>query len=103
MKVYINYPNPHFMIHEDPDCNLIQMHRRPEQRVLNANLNNIGDFLLQFINNQIPFRAQSGFNDVWLEINLNNCERERAIVIVVQMLIGRTYRPLAAAPIEQHC
>jgi len=103
MWLYINYPNPHFSIHRNPACPMIQMHRVPGQRLLRVIPANLGDFLLEFREDRIPFAAQSGLNDIWIEINLHTPEQELNLVHEVQALIGRRYRPLADARIEEHC
>jgi len=103
MWLYINYPNPHFSIHFNPACSMIQMHRVPGQRLLRVTPSHLGDFLLEFREERIQFAAQSGLNDIWIEINLDTREQELNLVDEVQALIGRRYRPLGDARIEEHC
>jgi hypothetical protein len=101
--VYINYPNPHFTIHRDASCNLIQMHKSPEQRYLRVNRANLGPQLHQFVVGQLRFAAERRLNDMWLEIDLDTPEQEFGLVHVLQALVGQRYTPLAAAPIDTHC
>lgn len=101
--VYVNYPNPHFTIHRDAGCGMIQMHQSEKQRHRIVHQQNLGAFLADFIERRIPFAAQSGLNDLWMQIELNTPEQELGLVQVVQALIGQRYRPLATAPIDLHC
>ena len=103
MWVYVNYPNPHFTMHRDPSCQMIQIHGKPGQRVRRVNMHSLGDFLSDLIGERMQFASQSGFNDVWLEIKLHTPEQEIGLAYVAQAIIGRRYTPLATARITTHC
>lgn len=103
MWVYINYPNPHFTVHRDPSCRMIQMHGKPNQRVRRVSMYALGDFLSEVIAGKMRFAAESGINDVWIEMRLDTPGQEMGLVHVLQAILGRRYSPLAGAPIEEHC
>jgi len=103
MWVYINYPNPHFTVHRDPSCRMIQMHGKPGQRVRRVTMYTLGDLLSEVIAGKIRFAAESGLNDLWVEIKLDTHDQEIGLVHVLQALLGRKYAPLAHAPIAEHC
>jgi len=103
INVYINYPNPHIAIHRDPTCGTIRQHNKSQQRIFNINPSSLGDILIKFINQEVPFAPQAGINDLWLDINLSNEEQERSVVVVIQALIGQRYGPLANVIINNHC
>lgn len=103
MWVYINYPDPHFSVHRDHSCRMIQMHCKPNQRIRTVSISTLGDVLSEFINEDIPFAAQSGLNDVWIKIELDTPEQEMGLVHVLQAILGKRYGPLSNAPIKTHC
>lgn len=103
MWVYINYPVPHFSIHSDPSCSMIQMHNKPDQRYRKVNLSSLGDFLSELIDQEIRFAAKHEHNDFWIEIGLASSEQEYGLVYIIQAIIGQRYRPLANAPVHTHC
>ena len=103
MWVYINYPNPHFTVHRDQSCRMIQMHGKPNQRVRTVTTSSLGDVLSQFIDETIRFASQTGLNDVWMEIELDTPDQEIGLVYVVQAIVGKRYSPLSNAPVGIHC
>jgi hypothetical protein len=86
MWAYINYPNPHFTIHRDPNCPMIQMHHAVDQRKYEVKMENLGNFLLKFIDNEIDFAAHRGMNDIWIKVELDMPEQENAIIYVIRNL-----------------
>ena len=103
MKVYINYPVPHFTIHRDLGCALIQMHEREGQRVICVNEANRSEVLSRLTGRDFRFAARRGLNDLWLDITLGTPGEEEQFVRDVQAVVGRRYRPLARALIKIHC
>ena len=103
MYVYVNYPNPHFTIHKDPNCAQVQMHGKPGQRVVRVRTGNLGKVLADFSEGRHKFAAHAEANDLWLDISLDTPEQEEGLVHVIQALVGRGYAPLADAPIKTHC
>jgi len=103
MWVYVNYPNPHFTVHRDPSCAMIQMQGKPNQRVHRVTMYTLGDFLAQVIDGKMRFAAQTEFNDLWLDVKLDTPKQEIGLVHMLQAILGRRYSPLAGARIETHC
>jgi hypothetical protein len=103
MKLYINYPQPHLTIHWDPGCNYIRQHRRERQRFLRVTWANRDRVLTDFGQGEYRFKAESYYNDMWLDVNLSSPEAERAFADDLRSTIGRRYRPLATAEIKEHC
>ena len=103
MKLYINYPVPQFTIHWDPDCPRIRQHKRERQRILPVSAGNVDQLLADFRQGKYPFKAESYYNDMWLEVNLGTPNAERAFVEELRSAIGRRYRPLGTAQIREHC
>jgi hypothetical protein len=103
MKVYINYPSPHFTIHRDLECRELQKHQKANQRSIAVNPQNLGDVLLDFINNRYRFAASSEHNDLWLDISLDTPRHDESLVYIIQSILGRNYAPLQSAPIIYHC
>ena len=86
MKVYVNYPNPHFTIHEDPHCSDFQKQQKQNQRVLNVNEANIEETLNQFISGHYKFAANSSENDMWLDISLSTYKHSESLVFIIHEL-----------------
>jgi hypothetical protein len=103
LTVFFNYPNPHVMIHSDPNCNLIQMHHVPDQRVINVNPENIKVILTGFINKEYTFAAQQNSNSLWLKVDLGSTEQDIGFVYTIKTLLGLHYTPFKNAPAKNHC
>lgn len=103
MYVYVNYPKPHFTIHRDRNCGQVQMHGKPEQRVVRVRMADLGSVLVDFIEERYRFGAYPEANDLWLDISLDTPGQEEGLVHVIQALVGRRYTPLADAPVYRHC
>lgn len=103
MYVYVNYPNPHFTMHGDPDCAQVQMHGKPGQRVVRVRTDSLGEVLADFAGGRYRFAAHHEVNDLWLDISLDTPVQEEDPVYVIQALVGRRYTPLAGASVYRHC
>jgi len=103
MKVYINYPNPHFTIHKNASCRQIQSHRKGGQRVVNITAATLKKVLSAFIKDAYDFKSEPQWNDMWLDISLSTSDQEIGLVHVIQAILGQRYKPLGKAPISLHC
>lgn len=88
MKAYVNYPNPHVTIHNDITCGEIQKQSKPNQRVVTLSPATVFGELQKFASGQYGFSANSGSNDLWLEVDLGNTALEKAVVNFVVWLLG---------------
>jgi hypothetical protein len=102
-QVYVNYPNPAFSIHGDPNCASIRQMNKPEQRQINVTIDNVGGVLTQFINGDVSFASNPAKNDLWLTIDLSSDDQERGLVHVLQAILSRRYAPLGRAEVSLHC
>ena len=57
----------------------------------------------KFQDKQYEFASKAGWNDLWLEIDLQDEEFEDAVAHYVQRLLGAHYKPFADAPVTVHC
>lgn len=103
MMAYINYPNPHICIHRNPACSSIQMQRKREQRIVRLDNATLSSQLKRFSAKDYRFGAQAEINDMWLEVNFDDAEFEIAVTQYIKRILGRHYRPLATAKVDQHC
>lgn len=46
LKVYINYPNPHIMVHSDAECSTIRQQHKEGQRVVRLDVQMISAELI---------------------------------------------------------
>lgn len=101
IQAYVNYPNKRARIHHDPSCGHVTKRDSPQDRTrqltptsLSAELRLLED---------LPFRAEAGANAVWLDIDCDDAEFERAVAeFVLRRLAGR-YRPFAEVSFEVCC
>ena len=100
MWVYVAAPTRNFTIHRNASCSYIQKHGRPHQRHLNVDDSNVGEVLSQL--RGIPFAAQPGLNDLWLEVTLPPIERELRFIHEVKALLGQRYKRIASAVVTDH-
>ena len=103
MYVYVNYPNPHFTIHRDPNCALVQAHGKPGQRLVRVRADNVDEVLADFTAWKYRFASHAQANDLWLDICLETTEQEEHLVYLIRALVGSRYTPLADAPVYRHC
>lgn len=96
IKVYINYPNPHCSIYTNINDQEIQKHHVSNQRKLKLNIETFQQIMSEFIQKRFDFRAEQGFNDVWLEIDFNDLGFEISIVNYILLQLGRKYLPFNA-------
>jgi len=102
MKAYVNYPEPHFTIHWNDRCPGVQKNRKEGQRVITITPETLDVTLSRFINREFTFAANPDENDMWLDVALGSPQHNEAIVYVVQLILGRRYRPLKSASVETH-
>jgi hypothetical protein len=102
MKVYINYPNPHFTIHKNTSCSQIKKNQKTNQREIIINSQNLPIVLRNIIMNCPKFSAEATYNDLWLDITLDTREQEFGLVYIIQLLFGLRYTPLRQAKIIEH-
>lgn len=101
--VYINYPNPSFSIHGDPNCASIRIANKQDQRQFDVTGDTLEDVLSKFIRRDVSFDAKQSINDLWLNIKLSTNEQEVGVVHVIQAIVGKRYGPLRDAQVATHC
>jgi hypothetical protein len=103
IHVYINYPNPHFTVHNDPQCPRIQQGRKKQQRHLKISRENFERVFIQLRNKDFRFAATPEFNDMWISIDLKSSGKEIPLVNEIKRVLARHYKPFIKAPISEHC
>ena len=103
LSAYLNYPTACITLHRDSCCGFIQSHEVPRQRIVLINTSNISAQLQKFEDGEYPFRAQSGWNDIWLKVDFDDLDFEVAVLGHLRLLLGKRYKPFADAQIRTHC
>lgn len=103
MRVYVNYPQPHFTIHQDPECNEFKKHKKEGQRLVRVDQNNLGDVLIDFVKSRYQFKSEKSYNDLWFDISLDTKEQEIGFTHIIKALLGKRYKPFTDALIVIHC
>lgn len=102
MKVYLNYPNPHFTLHWHDKCPQIQKHRKEGQRVVTITPDNLATTLSRFIDREFTFASNPDENDMWLDVSLGSPRHDESIAYLIQVILGQRYTPFRSASIENH-
>ncbi len=100
---YINYPNPHVTIHENPTCAQIMCHNKQTGRLVYLNPETLTGELRKFESKFYRFGASKENNDMWLKVDFANLEIEKGVVRDVIHYLGRHYRPLSNLEAATHC
>ena len=103
IKAYINYPNPRVTIHHNPNCPGARVQANQKQRHVLLNADTLSKELNRFGNNKHKFAAEAGLNDVWLVLDFQDAEFEKAVVAFVTRLVGKHYPALSRGELESHC
>lgn len=101
MKVYVNRPNVRITVHRDLSCPYIEMMRKVGQRKILITREKMDSGLAEV--RDLRFRAQAGWNDVWLTIDMGDADFEDATVRYVRSIFGKRYAPLRTCRISSHC
>ena len=104
INVYINHPNPHITIHQSSECGLIHAHKSAaEARTINIDISNLSQELTKFIDGEHKFNSSAEFNDMWLEINLDDLAFEIAVVLFIVAHLGKIYKQFKGMSPSIHC
>jgi hypothetical protein len=103
VKVYINYPNPHISLHRKAGCGNIRQQQKAGQRIVHLNIASLSAELKRFKARDYRFGADAQTNDMWLEIDFNDPEFERAVIEYIRRLLAEHYTPFRRVVIETHC
>ena len=107
IRVYINYPKPHMTIHNDPNCSEFQKHGKPNQRLIQINMQNISVELPKFRNrsgNIYKFNSRTQYRDMWLEIDFGDIFFEIDLYRYIRRLLcGRYRKHFRNCPEILHC
>ena len=103
LMVYMNYPAPRITVHHDLTCGAIQKMAKTGQRRVRIAPETITVEFARFSRKEYTFAANQDENDMWLEIDFDDAEFERAVLKYIHCLIGANYTPLARVEIATHC
>jgi hypothetical protein len=103
ITVYINYPQPHITVHRDLSCKQIRSHKKINQRCSRINSATEAEELQKFTRKEYSFAANPDENDIWLEIDYQNIDKELVILEMVCRAIARYYKPFRSKSPQIHC
>ena len=102
-KVYVNYPDHKFSIHNDPLCVEVRKRRKTGQRDIRIDIDSISTELGRFAKKKPTFNSNAGSTDMWLDIEFHDADFEKSVLKYIHLLIGRHYTPLGKAKLTTHC
>jgi hypothetical protein len=103
LRVYVNSPASTVTIHKDPRCIYWPRADSPGARVIHLREATLSAELQLCREKEYRFAAQSGMNDIWLDVDFADPEFELATVKHVKLLLGKHYKRLREAPVRVHC
>lgn len=101
IHAYINSPAARGAYHRASTCNEIQKHGKEHQRRLRIDPASFAASMATL--DEMPFRAEAGFNDLWLEIDFNDQAFELAVAEFVVRRLGTRYSRIASIELTPHC
>lgn len=101
IHAYVNSPAARGSLHRVSTCNEIRKHRKEHQRRLRIDVASFAASLTTLA--EMPFRAEAGFNDLWLEIDFSDQAFEVAVAEFVVRRLGTRYSRVASIELTPHC
>ena len=101
--VNVNYPVPHFTVHDNPHCTRMKKDYTTDPRLVRINKDNLISEIEKYINHKYMFKAEAGWNHQWIEIDLGDKRIEKVIAWYILELLGKFYTPLRIAPRKHDC
>ena len=80
MALYLFYPTDIATIHKNPNCNLVQMRNKQNQRAIHIDIENLLSTLNDFKKNCYPLGGKVSNNDLWMSIDFGNEEFEEVVL-----------------------
>lgn len=102
LKAYLNYPEPHVTAHFDLGCGKIQSQNKENQRYCIINIENLSANLKKFKTKEYRFGTKP-YNDMWVEIDLQNRNFELAILEYICGLLEKNYQRFKYLNTNIHC
>jgi len=103
INVYVYYPNPHLTIYTKRTCNDIGKMKKPGQRTEKVTTASFSTVVPMLVSNKFQFGATAPKNDLWLEVDFDDEEFEKAFARYVLQQFAKRYRPFNGAHAKTHC
>lgn len=103
LRAYINYPNAQVTVHTDSSCASVRQQKKEGQRTVRLSVRSLSSELGKFSDKAYRFASEADFNDMWLEVDFNDQNFERAVVDYVRLLLAQHYKPFAGVKVTGHC
>ena len=102
-KAYINYPEPHVTLHADQRCPEIGKMRKPNQRHAHVNITSFSREVQDLTSKSFRFGADSSINDLWISVDFNDRQFEKAVIDYIHQRLVSRYTPLGRVHPQYHC
>jgi hypothetical protein len=89
--------------HFNLSCNQIGKHKKNDQRRHHITLQNLSEELSKFHDNEYIFQPSAQFNDMWVEIDLDDLEFEEAIFKYIGKLLADNSKRFKNTDLKIHC
>jgi len=103
LTAYINYPQIHINVYRNRTCSSLQIHDKPEQRVVTINKASLDSELARFKAKEYRFASTAEFNDMWVDVDLDDESTELGVVEKIRELLAQHYRPFAEISVNPDC
>lgn len=94
VKAYINYPNSRISLHRELGCREIGKQHKKGQRRLRIDNESLSMELTRFKSRHYRFASKPMYNDMWLDVDLNDPIFERTVVEDILKILAEYYSPI---------
>jgi len=103
LAAYLNYPEHNVTLHCDLSCPEIQKRGKERQRKCQVNRATASREMERFASGEHRFGSTSDVNDMWVEVDFDDPEFEKAVVRHICRLLGKRYSWFQQAEPAIHC
>jgi hypothetical protein len=96
-SVYIDYPTREFCVKEGVRSADRFKHDKPNRRVVHLTHQNFSSEIRKFTGRQVQFSSTAEYNDLYVDLDFNDTEFEKATCLYIKRLLGERYTPIAEA------
>jgi len=103
LHAYLSYPDARVSVHREASCAHFLKGNNFSRRSVHMTHMSIGTELPRFASGGHQFASDAGAYDMWLEVDFDDPEFERALVHHVHRLLAARYKPFQGCAVEEHC
>jgi hypothetical protein len=103
IKAYVSYTEARISIHQNPNCAHAQSTSSQKQRHVLLTEDSLSSELRKFRSGEHRFGTAAAANDMWLILDFQDPEFEKALVGHIKRILTRRYDHLQSSDLQLHC